>query len=90
VFLIVEIYPLIFYSTVLGICSLFGIISSILSIEYIQNLPNDIFNLIILLILAVISFGISHYIIEEERKSTYSDIEDTKLICYYRQKSVIS
>jgi divalent metal cation (Fe/Co/Zn/Cd) transporter len=90
VFLIVEIYPLIFYSTVLGICSLFGIISSILSIEYIQNLPNDIFKLIILLILAVISFGISNYIIEEERKSTYSDIEDTKLICYYRQKSVIS
>ena len=35
VFLIVEIYPLIFYSTVFGICSLFGIISNILAIEYI-------------------------------------------------------
>lgn len=86
VFLIVEIYPLIFYSTVFGICNLFGVISNILAIEYINNLPNDIVNLIIYIIIAVISFVVSYFIIEEEqdksieKKRTYSDIEDSKLI----------
>ena len=40
------------------------------------------------------SFGISHYIVEDEdeskeKKRTYSDIEDTKLMHYYRLKDDI-
>ena len=66
VFLIVEIYPLIFYSTIFGICNLFGVVSNILAIEYINNLPNDRDCLIINLILGIISFIASYFILEEK------------------------
>ena len=80
-FLIVEIYPLIFYSTVFGICNLFGVISNVLGIEYINNLSKDTVNLALNIVLGAISIGTSHYIIEEEKKKrTYSDIGDFKLI----------
>lgn len=53
VFLIVEVFPLIFYSTIFGICNVFGIIANILSIEFLDILDNDVIRFSILIILSL-------------------------------------
>ncbi len=65
IFLIIEVFPLIFYSTVFGLCNMLGITSNILAIEVFVFIEDQVLVYIMMVIMSVIALILSQKIVED-------------------------